>query len=892
MASIILGPFVLEKPIGQGGMGAVWKGRHIAQNEPVAVKIMHRDVLRNPEYVEAFRSEVRHVAALDHPGIVVVFDYGEISEEAEQDSGGQLVKGSPYIVMEYASKGSLQEIQAYLGWAELRQVLLVVLDALAHAHARNVIHRDLKPENILVGCSGTQAIKLTDFGLAHATDRFRDSSRVEDVWGTPQYMAPEQLRGLWRDYGPWTDLYGLGCMAYQLVCGKYLYDGASVWEIGKAHMMSPIPALEPKIAVPDGFEEWLVRLLQKERFHRFQTAADAAWVLRQLDGGLSGGKARPLADLMSSNEEKGDEPITVLLSRIAGAPTIQTRTRTVDLDDWFAANPMDEISSDYEGAAGDLPGMPPIREDWRPTRDGHRSPHLLGVGLGLYGLRSIPLVDRDKERDLIWSSLRSVHEETSARAIVFRGVGGTGKSELVQWMSRRAVELGSATVLKATHDPGPSSAPGPSDGLEAMMGRHLRCLKLERDEIEARLRDKFKKWGVRDDYAVLAMTEFLSPLRQDLLDDDVNEAARSVRFFSSRQRYALLYEHLERLAVERPVIVWLDDVQTGADALGFVHYVLEAQSVRPASVLLLMTVNDETLDSRDVERLLLNEVLEQPGVMVCPIGPLEDEDTSTLVQHLLGLDDALARQVKKRSQGIPLFAVQLVGDWVGQGKLTLGPEGFSIRPGEVIEIPDDLHALWGERLDKVLAGHDEGARVSLEIAAALGQTVDSREWRSACRFGKAQATTRLVEELIKEGLAESAESGWSFSHGMLRESIERTAREQGRWARGSAACAHMLFHLYSPKDFGVSERFGRHMIEAGWPGEALAPFLTAVDLLIERSEFRRAHVLLDEREDILSRLNAPDNEPERCQGWTRRAAILEYEGRYTEALTQASEAAH
>src|SRR5690606_17023270 len=116
-----------------------------------------------------FRNEVRSVAALRHPHIIQVFEHGEVSEaEARQAPG--LVAGMSYLVMEIAAGGSLAPRRGRLSWTELRAVLFAMLDALAHAHARGVIHRDLKPGNILLG-RARPAIKLTDFGLAHAMDR-------------------------------------------------------------------------------------------------------------------------------------------------------------------------------------------------------------------------------------------------------------------------------------------------------------------------------------------------------------------------------------------------------------------------------------------------------------------------------------------------------------------------------------------------------------------------------------------------------------------------------------------------------------------------------------------------------------------------------------------------
>jgi eukaryotic-like serine/threonine-protein kinase len=895
MVAIPFGSFVLEKPIGQGGMGEVWKGRHLAQNEPVAVKIMHRETLRTPEYVASFRNEVRHVAALNHPGVVVVFDYGEVPVEAEQVSGGHIVAGSPYIVMEYAKKGSLIDLAVYLGWPELRHVLLVLLDALAHAHARDVIHRDLKPENVLVGCGDSESIKLTDFGLAHAADRFLNSGKVEPVWGTPQYMAPEQLRGLWRDYGPWTDLYSLGCMTYQLVCGKFPYTGSSVWDIGKAHLISPIPQLEPKMAVPPGLDEWIVRLMQKDRRHRFQTAADAAWALRQLGGGSydpTMSLARSVASTPSKLEESAETEMapTVLLDEVAEAPTIATPTRTVDLHQWFET----EVASPAETLEGGLVPIvrtaegvvrPPVPLTWRTQASRETTAHLFGAGLGLYGLRAVPFVDRIPERDRIWQMLREVCESGRSNGFLITGAAGVGKSELARWMSRRADELGVARVLRATH----SRVEVPSDGLEAMLSRFLRCTRLGRDDVERRLTEKFKHVGFGDAYTVQAVTELVSPRHAGTSGSE--SPSGTLRFANPRQRYAVLYTALQWFARERPLILVLDDVQWGASALGFVHYVLEQQESQPAPMLLLMTLRDDERDERFEESVLLRQLEELHRVERCDLGPLGAEDTGELVERLLGLDDEVTAHVKRRSQGIPLFAVQLIGDWVSRGKLILGSRGFSLAPGEALEIPDDLHSLWVERLVRVLDNHGEEALFAVEIAAALGLKVDSREWREACRFGGGHATERIVEDLVKSGLAQSVETGWAFSHGMLRESVIRSSREHGRWDRFNAACAHMLYHLYSPRQYGVAERHGWHMIEAGWPREALQPFLVAVDGLIERSDLGRAHRLLNEREDIFGHLGDEADPSDECEGWIRRATLYEYEGRYTEALQLAAQAA-
>ncbi|MCA9492706.1 MAG: serine/threonine protein kinase, partial [Myxococcales bacterium] len=140
-----LGPFVLEEPIGQGAMGAVWSARHTTQHVRVAIKVLHPPSASSDaeEFLAAFRTEVRAVAGLDHPNVVQVLDHGTVPSGGPPGSG--LAEGMPWLAMELVDGGTLSARRGRMAWPELRAVVLGLLDALAHAHARGVVHRDLKP---------------------------------------------------------------------------------------------------------------------------------------------------------------------------------------------------------------------------------------------------------------------------------------------------------------------------------------------------------------------------------------------------------------------------------------------------------------------------------------------------------------------------------------------------------------------------------------------------------------------------------------------------------------------------------------------------------------------------------------------------------------------------
>ena len=219
---IELGPYDLVEPVGRGGMATVWRGELRNERLPVAVKVLDAQHLRDPGFRAWFASEVRVMASLDHPHIARIYDQGVVQASSDR----RLPLGAPYMVMEWASGGRL-ELGRIGSWAPLRSLLIDLLDALAHAHARGVVHRDLKPSNITV-CTEADprpGIKLVDFGVAHVVEHEAlelDDSGEQQLFGTPRFMAPEQVMRDFRALGPWTDLYALGCLAFAAANGNTL----------------------------------------------------------------------------------------------------------------------------------------------------------------------------------------------------------------------------------------------------------------------------------------------------------------------------------------------------------------------------------------------------------------------------------------------------------------------------------------------------------------------------------------------------------------------------------------------------------------------------------------------------------------------------------------------
>ncbi|MEQ1506378.1 MAG: serine/threonine-protein kinase, partial [Myxococcota bacterium] len=403
MNRVALGPFVLERRIGRGGMSEVWRAFHMDDDVGVAVKVLTGERARRPRSIRQFRQEARAVARLDHLHIVGVHDMGEITAEAAEFTGNALEAGAPYLVMDLLPGGSLWKYRGRLAWPDLRNLLHVLLDALAHAHARGVIHRDLKPSNVLL--SPERRAVICDFGLAHLPDADAVLLRA----GTPSYMAPEQFRDQWRDFGPWTDLYGFGCLVWTLIAGAPPFRRTTWEDTRRAHLEEPLPPLVALQPMPSELEAWLRSLLHKDPARRVQYAADAAWALEQLDPD----------DVASDDLESMVEPDDSLELITEGGGRV--------FGDLPAFSP---VSSTI--GRNDAPPPPP--EDWRGPRPMRRM-HLRGSGLGLLGARAVPTVGREAERDLLWQALVQVHRLPVARAVLVEGAAGTGKTHLGRWLA-------------------------------------------------------------------------------------------------------------------------------------------------------------------------------------------------------------------------------------------------------------------------------------------------------------------------------------------------------------------------------------------------------------------------------------------------------------------------
>ncbi len=274
------GRYRLDSPIATGGMGRVWRGLDTRLDRVVAVKVLKPELATDPGFLGRFRTEARHSAALSHPCIAGVFDYGEDD-------------GSAYLVMELVPGEPLSELLAREGALPApRAAALVAATArgLAAAHRAGLVHRDVKPANLLVLPDGSGGplvglVKITDFGIARAAAEVPVTATGE-VMGTAAYLAPEQAVGR-RDLTPAADLYALGVVLYEALAGHRPFTGDSQVAIALAQVNDPPPPLPAH--VPAAAAALTVALLVKDPEDRPGSATAVADVADLIAAGDDAG---------------------------------------------------------------------------------------------------------------------------------------------------------------------------------------------------------------------------------------------------------------------------------------------------------------------------------------------------------------------------------------------------------------------------------------------------------------------------------------------------------------------------------------------------------------------------------------------------------------------------
>jgi serine/threonine protein kinase len=316
VGTVLADRYRIDALLGEGGMGKVYRAEHVLMRKRLAVKVLHRELTSVPEVVARFEREAMAAANIDHPNVAAATDFGRLSD------------GSVFLVLEFVQGRNLRD-QIAEGPMPVERALHItrqIAAGLGAAHALSIVHRDLKPENVMLIEKGGDKdfVKVLDFGIAKVpigeTTAGADGqpiTKVGMVFGTPEYMAPEQALG--QPVDGRADLYALGVILYEMISGVRPFSSKSPVGILGQQLSKPAPAFaerSPGLVVPPAAEAIVHKLLAKDLVDRFQAAADVVSALEALLGPIAARGA--LRFTMSSGS-----PTAVVEPKLASIPDLE-----------------------------------------------------------------------------------------------------------------------------------------------------------------------------------------------------------------------------------------------------------------------------------------------------------------------------------------------------------------------------------------------------------------------------------------------------------------------------------------------------------------------------------------------------------------------------------------
>jgi len=323
IGSTVNGKFRVEALLGQGGMGRVYRARHLTLDRPVVLKMLHQAYSDDPQIVQRFQREARAASKLNHPNSIAVLDFGNAED------------GTLFMAMEFLGGRDLARVITEdfpLGDVRIARIGAQILSALAEAHAQGVIHRDLKPENVMVEPRRDEPdhVKVLDFGIAKIISPGANEPKLTQaglVCGTPEYMSPEQARGAELDAR--SDLYSMGIILYQMATGDLPFvSDTPVGYLTKHLAEIPVAPRQkrPDLQISPALDALIVKSLDKDPAKRFQTAEEMRTALLATAKGARDSRARGTALNVAAPAAGGrpgtSEDVAAAMPRKSRAPVL------------------------------------------------------------------------------------------------------------------------------------------------------------------------------------------------------------------------------------------------------------------------------------------------------------------------------------------------------------------------------------------------------------------------------------------------------------------------------------------------------------------------------------------------------------------------------------------
>ncbi len=722
IGSLLANRYEVVRELGRGGMGVVYLCKDIVTGERVALKR-----LRTPEEGKGsqraeeswwFHQEARAVASLDHPAIVRARDFGSLAD------------GTPYLVMDALPGRSVHEWMhtTTIPWSVVWAMVDQVLAGLAHAHARGIIHGDLKPSNVMLDLASTgrgPRAYVLDLGLAWLRqprhDPRLDGSPEPELAthsgaGTVGWVAPEQIRKAAPHVGPPTDMYALGCIMYRVLTGKEVFEG-NAQDVLRAHKRTPVPALKLADGVPPGVSPYVQKLLAKKPWQRFELAADARAAWAQL--------------------------------RPTHAPT---------LEETMAALP------------APAPGVP-MPASSSPAM-GRAVAQARSLAPGLLSMRPSPTIARDPERRELLQMVEQLATGVGPmqRMVAVLGEAGVGKSHMAQWLCEQVHETGRMWPLRARY----GRIATPLDGVTGAVNNFFGLQGADKALVEQTF---LNRWEVAKDDEdgltwVAAIAEWLRPTPPGTVAP-LGPTGKRFVLDTAELRQVVVRKILERIAHDRPVLIWFDDLHLASPNTFEMLASLRRDAPR-LRIMMLATARSEALETDLDAALRMESTRADWNGRVIEMKPLSSEETEALLRATLPLHDDAVVGATAQSRGNPLFALQLLHAWAGGGYLTLDKGRYRV-PDEALQgRAITTSELWDERLRAV----PTDLRLAAYAAAALGEDIRGVVLKALCTALGMDSRDAMVALTRAQILLASGNDQFRWAHALLQEHLLARVHER------------------------------------------------------------------------------------------------------------------
>jgi len=774
----------LVDQIGDGATCSVYRATDALLGREVAIKVVRRNLAIHARFRARFAREVALSAEVVHPRVIPVLDTGRLED------------GRPFVSLAHADLGSLSDLlKKRPPMDEALRVINQVLDALAHMHAHGFLHQDLKPANVLLHSTpgGETDAWVADLGVAGAMTEL--ALHQQGMGGTPVWMAPEQRAGRYAELGPWTDLYAVGLMLFEILGGD-----RSGKEPGTRRLLDPLPTgplgLDPD--VPPALEDVVRDLLQPDPRERYDRAADVVRAIRRAlsDQQLSMPVPPPIGGHVGQSFSnvilrEGVESLTA--TSVVPVPDTGVRWNRVKPDEMAMEPPPHPASGSEQG------------------------------GLAMVGMRDPPIEAHEDVRWLLWQQARTVVHSGEPRVVLLVGDSDIGKSRTAHSVTQIIEASGHMETARLRyHEP-----PGVDDGYRGAVQEILAPWNDNRDALQARL----KRWLSRDQQR--------SP---GAVDIEASVLARWCGYMQEGETpvnaavgLAFLYRHLDARAWRGGALILLEDAhlaQEAGDGLSICDALID-RSIGERPFLVIATLSDKAIRDDPTLQARIRS-MERRGAIRVDLPRMSEAEMRTFLRQTMNIEAPLAEAVAPICEGSPGRAMLMIRDWATRGHLIQKANGdLTLEPLVTLEeiTPLDMNALFLSRIRGAVEATEspEAAYEALAATALAGQEPPALVVRDINPQG--------LDALLATGLVRQKSWRLVFEHSQIHAAALAVAMGRPAVKELQRRLADAWTRLGEQTGADVDLPVGTHRLHAGDPNSAVVPLLRASRRAHEEGRF-------------------------------------------------------